>query len=267
VKAIRVPGQAEMPRSQIDDYNQFGMRFGLGGLAWVKVIDGGLQGGISKFFPEPVAQQLFATTGAQSGDLIFMAAEAEARVNQALDHVRRRLGRDLGLIPANTYNLLWVTDFPQFEWNEEEKHLEAAHNPFTHPHHDDMELMESEPLKVRSSSYDLVLNGYELGSGSQRIHDPRLQRRIFELLKLTTEQIDQRFGFFTEALQYGTPPHRGIGLGLDRLIMVLANCDTIRDVIAFPKTQKGTDLMLDAPSTPEPHQLRELHLTVNLPKE
>jgi aspartyl-tRNA synthetase len=266
VKAMRLPGLAEMPRRQIDEYTQFVTRFGLDGLAWVKVVDGQFQGGVSKFFQEPVQKRILEALGAESGDLIFMAAQAENRVNQGLDHLRRRLGRELNLIP-DSYNFLWVTDFPQFEWNDNEARVDFAHNPFAAPHPDDLHLMDTEPLKMRASTYDLVLNGYELGTGSQRIHDPELQRRVFELIQLTPEQIQYRFGFFTEALQYGTPPHRGIGLGLDRLIMVLAGSDTIRDVIAFPKTQKGTDLMMDAPSLPEPKQLDELHLSVRLPKE
>lgn len=191
-----------------------------------------------------------------------MIADTPAKVNQGLDHLRRRLARDRGLIPPDRLEFLWVTDFPLFSWNEEEQRMESEHHPFTSPLLEDFDLFEQEPLKMRSSGYDIVLNGYEIGGGSQRIHSPELQQKIFECLKLTPEELKSKFGFFLDALSYGTPPHLGIALGVERILMIITGTENIRDVIAFPKTQKASDLMLESPSEVSAHQLKELKLSV-----
>jgi aspartyl-tRNA synthetase len=264
VKGLCVKGGGELSRKAIDDYTAFVGRLGCRGLAWMKQTTEGLSSNIVKYFPEAQQQALIQRMDSEPGDLILMVADSVARANQALDHLRRKIARDRELIDPRQYEFLWVTEFPLLAWNAQEQRLENEHHPFTSPHPEDLHLLESDPLKVRSSSYDLVLNGYELASGSQRIHDGELQRRNFEVLRLTPEQITDRFGFFVEALEYGTPPHLGIALGFDRLIMILCETDNIRDVIAFPKTQKASDLMMDSPSTVEPSQLEELCLKLEL---
>ncbi|MEN9344346.1 MAG: Aspartyl-tRNA synthetase [Chlamydiota bacterium] len=258
VKAICVKGGADLSRKNIDEYTQFVSLLGLKGLAWIKRQKEGFQSSLVKFFEPSVLEQLAEFTHMQEGDLLFIAAGSSSVVNQALDHLRRKVGRDRGLIRPGDLAFLWVVDFPLLKWNEDEGRMESEHHPFTSPHFDDLHLLETEPLKVRALAYDIVLNGYELGGGSQRIHNPELQQTIFKTLNLSEEDIKEKFGFFVEALQYGTPPHLGIALGLDRLIMLLAGTDNIRDVIAFPKTQKASDLMMQCPSPASPSQLKEL---------
>ncbi|MBB64901.1 MAG: aspartate--tRNA ligase [Waddliaceae bacterium] len=267
IKAICVKGGADISRKGIDSYTQFVGTLGIKGLAWMKLQDSGLSSSIVKFFSEDLQKELIEQTGAESGDLLFMVADTPERCNQGLDHLRRRIARDRQLIDENAYNFLWVTDFPLFAWNDDEKRIESEHHPFTSPHHEDIALIDTEPLKVRSSSYDLVLNGYETASGSQRIHDSELQKKIFETLQLSSEDIYEKFGFFVEALQYGTPPHLGVALGLDRIMMVLCKTENIRDVIAFPKNQKAVDVMTQAPSAVAEEQMKELHIKSSAPKE
>jgi aspartyl-tRNA synthetase len=261
VKGLCVKGGASFSRRIIDEYTRFVGNFGIKGLAWMKYTEEGLSSSIVKFFPEAQQKQLVEKMGIEKGDLIFMIAESLERTNQSLDHLRRKIAKDLNLIDENSYEFLWVTDFPLFHWNAEENRLESEHHPFTAPSQKDLHLLESDPVNVRSSSYDLVVNGYELASGSQRIYNNELQNKIFQLLKLSEDEISNRFGFFVNALKYGTPPHMGIGLGLDRLIMILTKTENIRDVIAFPKTQKATDLMLQAPSEVAHQQLTDLGIT------
>ncbi len=263
VKGICVKGGEDISRKMIDGYTEFVGRLGIRGLAWMKVQeDGALSSSITKFFDDALQQELKERLDAQPGDLIFMIADQKERTNQALDHLRRKLARDRDLIKPGSYELLWVTDFPLYTWNAEEKRLESEHHPFTSPLFEDIPLMDTEPLKVRSSSYDLVLNGYEMASGSQRIHDSDLQHKVFTVLKLTPEELKEKFGFFIEALSYGTPPHLGAALGFDRLVMILTQTDNIRDVIAFPKTQKASDLMMQCPSDVAPAQLQDLKISV-----
>jgi len=237
IKGLCVKGGADISRKQIDAYTEFVGRLDIKGLAWMKKQEGQLSSTITKFFDAELQQKIIDVMGVEDGDLIFMIADQPARVNQGLDHLRRKLAKDRGLIPADSYEFLWVTDFPLFAWDADEKRFCSEHHPFTSPHFEDLHLMESNPGKVRSQAYDIVLNGYEIGGGSQRIHDSELQQKIFELLKLTPQELKSKFGFFLEALSYGTPPHLGIALGLDRIAMVLTHTDNIRDVIAFPKTQ------------------------------
>lgn len=264
VKGLCVKGGAELSRKNIDDYTQLVAQFGVQGLAWMKMQQGALSSSIVKFFDAQAQAALIEALHVEEGDLIFMIANTVERTNQALDHLRRQIAKDRQLIPEKALAFLWVIDFPLFGWNHDEGRLESMHHPFTSPLEEDLHWMEKEPLRVRSSGYDLVLNGYEVGGGSQRIHNSDLQKKVFESLKLTEAEIHEKFGFFVEALQYGTPPHLGLALGFDRLMMVLTETDNIRDVIAFPKTQKASDLMMDCPSTVQTKQLREL--AINLAK-
>ncbi len=258
VKALCVKGGADISRKQIDSLTQLVGNFGLGGLAWIKKSSEGLSSSISKFFIEELMQEILSRLEMETGDLILIGAGSEERVNQGLDHLRRHLAKQRNLIAKNGLNFVWVLDFPLLRWNGEEGRLESEHHPFTAPHPDDLSLLDTDPLKVRALAYDLVLNGYEIGGGSQRIHNGDLQEKIFHTLKLSTEDIKEKFGFFVEALKYGTPPHLGIAFGLDRIVMLLAQTENIRDVIAFPKTAKASDLMMQSPSKVQTKQLDEL---------
>lgn len=262
IKGLCVKGGADISRKGIDNYTQFVGRLGVQGLAWMKMTDEGLSSSIVKFFSPDLQKELITRMEAEVGDLIFMVAAPAERTNQALDHLRRKLARDRHLINEGHYEFLWVTEFPLFKWEAAEHRMGTEHHPFTAPHPEDIALIDTDPEKVRSGSYDIVLNGYELGSGSPRIFQPELQEKIFKALKMTPDEIRSRFGFFVDALKYGTPPHLGIGIGLDRVVMILCNTDNIRDVIAFPKTQKATDLMTEAPSEVMEQQLHELKIQV-----
>jgi len=262
VKGICVKGGADTTRKGIEDHTAFVGRLGIQGLAWMKMQGGELTSNIVKFFPPAVQKELIQAAQIEENDLIFMIADTPAKTNQALDHLRRKVARDRQLIAEDRYEFLWVTEFPLFSWNTDEKRLDSEHHPFTSPNPEDMHLLEKEPLKMRSSGYDIVLNGYEVGGGSQRIHDNELQKKIFRRLNLSEEDLQAKFGFFLEALSYGTPPHLGIALGLDRLVMILTKTDNIRDVIAFPKTQKASDSMMDSPAQVADRQLKELALEI-----
>lgn len=258
VKGLNFKKGAFLTRKEIDEYTSLVSQFGFKGLAWIKKTNEGLQGPLAKFIELKEIPAWVERFGMEEGDIIFLLAGGRKKLLQALDQLRRRLAKDHGLIDEATYAPLWVIDFPLFAWNEEEKKLECEHNPFTSPHLEDVDLIETRPLEMRSSSYDLVINGYETASGAQRIHDGALQEKIFRLIGLTEEECRERFGFFVEALQYGTPPHLGIGLGFDRLIMILTGEESIRDVVAFPKNQRAIDPMTEAPSGVTEGQLKEL---------
>lgn len=260
VKGFCIKGGADLSRRAIDLYTEFVGQFGIKGLAWMKRQEEGMSSGIAKFFPLHLQEAMIQQMEVAVGDLVFFIADQPARVNQALDHLRRKVARDRGLLDPHRYEFLWVTDFPLFSWDEEGQRLQSEHHPFTSPLEEDVSRLTAAPLTVRSSGYDIVLNGYEIGGGSQRIHNPELQQRIFELLQLSPEQLKAQFGFFLEALSYGTPPHLGIALGLDRLCMILSQTENIRDVIAFPKTQKASDLMLEAPAAVAAEQLQVLKI-------
>lgn len=261
IKGLRVPGGSDISRRMIDEYTSFVGQFGVKGLAWFKVDKGTLNSSIAKFFDTDLQQEVIEKCELEDGDLLFIIADREATVNQSLDHLRRRLAKQRGLIDTSNDAFLWVTDFPMFDYDDN-KELQACHHPFTAPHPDDVHLLDEDPIKARSLSYDLVLNGYEIASGSQRIHNPDVQEKIFTLLKLSKEEIQKKFGFFVSALSYGTPPHLGIALGLDRILMIILNTENIRDVIAFPKTQKASDLMLESPSKVDELQLTELKIDI-----
>lgn len=263
VKAIKVPGGANsISRKDIEDFTAFVNTFGLRGLAWMKFTGEGLSSNIVKFFSEPLQKEIKEKAGLHPGDLIFFAAADTSTVNQAFDHLRRHIGAKLGLINPDHFEFLWVVDFPLFELNPETKQISSVHHPFTSPMTEDIPLLTTEPLKVRAKAYDLILNGSELGGGSIRIHDQNLQRKIFELLRLSSEDIETKFGFFIKALQFGTPPHGGLAFGLDRIAMLLTKSPSIRDVIAFPKTQKASDLMVECPSSVSFEQLRDLSISL-----
>ena len=262
VKGVMVPGGASYSRSALDELTGFAAEHGAKGLAWFKVQSDRLESPLVKFFHAEQLLRLREELGSSTGDLILLVADTLPAVYAPLSALRNRLGRERGLIEHTAFRFAWIVDFPLFTYNEEEKRLESEHHPFTSPKPEDISLLDSEPLKVRSASYDLVLNGCEIGSGSVRIHDEKLQHKIFELLTLDERVIEERFGFFLEAFRYGAPPHAGFAIGLDRLVMIMAGRETIRDVIGFPKTQKASCLMTGSPSPVSPEQLRELHIRI-----
>ena len=258
VRAINVPGGASLSRREIDQLTDFTKQFGLGGLAWMKMDEKGLSSNIVKFFDENLQKDLLQITKSKTGDLILFAAAEKSIVLQSLDHLRRHLAEKLELIDKDQLEFLWVVDFPLFETDKETGNLTSIHHPFTSPLQEDIHLLDTDPINIRSNAYDLVLNGSELGGGSIRIHDSLLQKKIFTLLQLSEEEIEEKFGFLTKALSYGAPPHGGIAFGLDRIMMLLTGAESIRDVIAFPKTQKASDLMMSSPSSVSDDQLEEL---------
>ena len=265
VKAINAKGLGAVPPRAIDDWTVMAKEAGLGGLAYIRVQpDGTWKSPIVKFFSDAEKAGLSARMGVEAGDLILFGADKLGVVNVALGRLRLLAGAAAKVIPEGRFVFTWVTDFPLFE-RDEEGRLQSMHHPFTSPHHEDLALLETEPAKVRALAYDIVLNGVELGGGSIRIHDPELQARLFKVLGIPEAEIEDRFGHLIRALSYGAPPHGGLALGADRLTMLLAGCESIRDVIAFPKTQKAMDLMMAAPSHVDARQLKDVHLQVNLP--
>ena len=237
-------------------------KFGATGLSYIKIGEGDVSSPLAKFFEPSILQTLVRELEAEKGDLVILTAGEKRKVNESLGAVRTKVAAEEGHVPSGQFSFLWVVDFPLFTYNEEEQQYESEHHPFTSPAEEDVALLDTDPSKVRSASYDLVLNGIEVGSGSVRIHNAEVQKKVFRLLKLTEQEINDRFGFFTEALQYGTPPHAGIAPGLDRIIRIMAGADSIRDVIAFPKTQKASDLMTGSPSPVSDRQLKELYLKI-----
>ena len=217
-------------------------------------------GGLAKFFSPEQQKQLVERFEAKDGDVILLVADKESTVNKSLAPLRCRVARDLKLYDPASFEFVWIVDFPLFEWNEDEKRYDSVHHPFTAPLPEDLPKLETDPGHVRSQAYDIVVNGSEIGGGSVRIHRPEVQQKVFDLLNITREQAESRFGFFLKALDYGTPPHGGIAFGLDRLVMLLTGTENIRDVIAFPKTQRGQCLMTGAPSEVDAKQLDELNL-------
>jgi aspartyl-tRNA synthetase len=269
VAALRVPGGSSLPRSQIDEYTAFVGRYGAKGLAYIKVNErakgrDGLQSPIVKFLNDAAVAGILERTGAQDNDLIFFGADTAKVVNDAIGALRIKVGQDLKLVQAG-WRPLWVVDFPMFEWDAEAKRWVAMHHPFTSPANDDAAALRANPEGALAKAYDMVLNGSEIGGGSVRIHRQEMQSTVFDLLGINAEEAQKKFGFLLDALKFGAPPHGGIAFGLDRLAMLMAGADSIREVIAFPKTQTAADPMTDAPTEVSEAQLRELHIRVRTP--
>ncbi len=261
VKALVVAGSADYSRKQITDLEEVAKTYGAKGLAWMKVTPDGLDGGIAKFFTDR-SDAICAGLGAKPGDLILFVADTWKTACTALGAVRSRIGRDQELFDPSDFRFAWIIDFPLFEWNDDEQRWEASHHMFTMPQERFIDSMESDPGAVKGDLYDLVCNGVELASGSIRIHDPAIQRRIFSIVGFPEEEAQQRFGFLLEAFRYGAPPHGGIAPGLDRLVMLMAGESTIREVIAFPKNTVGVNPMDESPAAVDPAQLAELGIAI-----
>lgn len=274
IVGLRIPGGAELTRKEIDDYTQFVGIYGAKGLAYIKVNDvaqgrDGLQSPIVKNIHDAALAEIIKRTGAQNGDIIFFGADKAKVVNDAIGALRVKLGQSefakaRGLFEAG-WKPLWVIDFPMFEYDEEEDRYTAAHHPFTSPKDGHEDLLETHPEKAYAKAYDMVLNGWEVGGGSVRIHRAEVQSKVFSALKIGPEEAKEKFGFLLEALQYGAPPHGGLAFGLDRMITLMTGAESIRDVIAFPKTQRAQDLLVQAPSPVDEKQLRELHIRLRNP--
>ncbi len=266
VVAMRIPGGASLTRKEIDDYTHFVGQFKAKGLAYIKVNDlnsaEGLQSPILKFLPADTVQQILSRTAAEAGDLIFFGADKVKVVNESMGALRLKIGNDKGLTQPG-WKALWIVDFPMFEWNDDENRWDAVHHPFTAPK--DPAQLEIDPGQCVAQAYDLVLNGTELGGGSVRIHENALQQKVFKLLGIGPEEAQQKFGFLLEALQYGAPPHGGLAFGLDRLVMLLAGATSIREVIAFPKTQSASCVMTGAPAVVDTKQLNQLAIQLKKP--
>jgi len=261
IRGLCAPGAgATSSRKDLDGLTEFVAGLGARGLVWLKVEADALTGPTAKFFDAVAQARLRERFDAQPGDLLLIVADSWEVTNQALSNLRQRLGAELKLYDPGTFHYSWVVRFPLLTWDAEEDRWVAEHHPFTMPLPEDLPLLETDPGKVRAQAYDLVINGEEAAGGTIRVHDPLIQSRIFELLGLTPEQAQEKFGFLLSALKFGAPPHGGIALGFDRFTMLYAGLTNIRDCIAFPKTAKGTDLMTGAPGTVDQRQLRDLHI-------
>lgn len=265
VKLICVPGGAKFTRKEIDAYTSFVADYGAGGLAWAKLENGAFAGGVTKFLPDEVQQQLRGAVGANDGDILFFAAAGANDVNKILAPLRVKVAEDIGLIQPDTYAWCWVTEFPLVSYNTQQKRWDSLHHPFTMPAVEDLDQLMDDPGAAKSLAYDIVCNGTEMGGGSIRIHDKNIQQKIFEILGIGAEEAEEKFGFLLDALRFGAPPHGGLALGLDRIVMEMVSAPSLRDVIAFPKTQRGTCPLTGAPAEVDDAQLAELDLKIIVP--
>ena len=263
IRCLNAKGGEKLSRKDIDDFTKYVGIFGAKGLAWMRVTENGLESNIVKFFSKENQNKILEITKAEKGDLLFFVADTPKITFDALGNLRLKVAEKLNLIDKDKLNFLWVVEFPLFEYDYKEKRISATHHPFTAPVPEDIAILESDTLKVRSDTYDLVLNGNEVGGGGQRIYDSSVQAKIFNLLGISEEKAKERFGFLLEALKYGAPPMCGMAFGIDRVVMLLQKQESIREVIAFPKTQKGQCLMSGCPSTVDEEQLEELHLKID----
>ena len=260
VKVINVEDYANIPRRELDGLVEYVQGYGAKGLAWIQYTEEGIKSPFKKFYSEETFEEIKKATGAKTGDLLLVIADKPLVVAQALGELRLEMARRRGLINPDKLSFLWVVDFPMFEYVEEDKRWKAMHHPFTSPREEDVQYLKSEPGRVKAVAYDMVLNGVEIGGGSLRIYNSELQAKVFEAIGLSEEEARAKFGFMMDAFEYGTPPHGGIAFGLDRLVMIMAKRKSIRDVIAFPKTQSASDVMSHAPSAVDDKQLRELSI-------
>ncbi|MFY9252256.1 MAG: aspartate--tRNA ligase [Fuerstiella sp.] len=264
VRGINVKGGGDKySRRLLDkDLKDFVGDYGAKGLAYMKVAGGKLESTIAKFFTDEQQLEIVKRMDGEEGDLLLFVADKAKVTSNALAALRNRIAKEQQLFDPNTFSALWVVDFPLVTWNEDEKRYDAEHHPFCEPNKEDFQYLDSDPGRVRADSYDLVINGYEAASGSVRIHDPKVQQKIFNMMNINEEEAESRFGFLLEALRYGAPPHAGVALGLDRWVMLMAGDDNIRDVVAFPKTQRASDLLSGAPAPVDDHQLKDLRIEV-----
>ena len=267
VKCIKVDGYADIPRRRLDELVKFVQIYGAKGLAWIQYSEEGVKSPFKKFYSDETFAKIAEATGSKTGDLLLVVADKRLVVDTALGQLRLEMGKERNLIDPDKLRFLWVVDFPMYEWSDEEKRWKAMHHPFTAPRDEDIEFLATDPGRVKANAYDMVLNGVEIGGGSLRIYNADLQEKVFESLGLTYEEAHTKFGFMMDAFQYGTPPHGGIAFGLDRLVMLMAKRGSIRDVIAFPKTQSARDVMSNAPSEVDDKQLRELSIRTAVKKK
>lgn len=263
VKCLNAKGCGTWTRKEIDDLGPYAARYGAKGLAWIQVKEGEFKGPIVKFMSPEEIEAIRERTGAEGGDLLLFSADNKKVVADVLGALRLKIGRQLGLIDDNKFKFAWVVDFPLLGYDEDEKRYVAEHHPFTRPKEEDLHLFETDPGQIRAQAYDLVLNGYEVGGGSMRIYKRDVQEKMFAALGLSTEEAYDKFGFLLDAFEYGTPPHGGIAFGFDRLVMLLAGRNNLRETIAFPKTASSTDLLMNAPSEVDTKQLEQLHIRVS----
>lgn len=266
VKGINAKGLGNISRKEIDELIEKSKSYGAKGLAWLKVSEKGIESPIAKFFKNDTLKAVADRLEAEKEDIILFVADSPRIVAETLGRLRKDFAKRLNLINENEYRFVWILDFPLLEYNEDEKRFEPMHHPFTSPMDEDLSLLETEPSKARAKAYDIVLNGHEIGGGSIRIHSKDIQEKMFKAISLGDEEARAKFGFLLDGLEFGAPPHGGIAFGLDRLVMIMAGVDTIRDVIAFPKTQKATCLLTDAPSDVTKDQLKELHIKLDIHK-